>query len=277
MLCWQTGVETVAGPERSGDVTGHLMLRHYLATRQTKVDLPKLPTPQFSTSRVRPQLPARPHEISVIQSLGGSGKGGGSPSGSSIPPAVTATPRKGGRFRPGWLDNYFWLQYDEQQNTMFCKYCRKWSGSVPDMRTSFVEGNCNFRLEIVNHHDRCKSHQLCMAKEKDSRERVATDLTKLDPRSKTPPEWPNFWRSWQSRFSTTHPMGALLFICPTIAKGTTLPFLWRNFLRVWLDIVNCLMRVIFNYAGSYCIFNEQTSHFILGITLGNSHYLSVNI
>ncbi|XP_014290720.1 protein bric-a-brac 1 isoform X1 [Halyomorpha halys] len=171
-----TELETVAGPERSSEP--HVMLRQYLATRQIKVDLPKLPPPQFSSLRVRP--PPRPQEISVIQSLG---SGGGKPAAS-----MPVTPRKGGRFRPGWLDNYFWLQYDDQQNMMFCKYCRKWSGSVPDMRTSFVEGNSNFRLEIVNHHDRCKSHQLCMAKEKDASERIGTDLTKLDPRPKSPPE-----------------------------------------------------------------------------------------
>lgn len=92
-------------------------------------------------------------EISVIQS--------------TLLPRSTQS-RKVGRFKSSWLDLYSWLQYDHQLNLMFCKYCRKWSDTIPEIRTSFAAGNGNFRLEIVNHHDKCKAHNICVTKESEN-------------------------------------------------------------------------------------------------------------
>lgn len=73
--------------------------------------------------------------------------------------------RKSSRFRPSWMQQFQWLQFDGEKNQMYCVHCRRWANDIPDIRTSFADGNSNFRLEIVNHHDRCKAHKMCLERE----------------------------------------------------------------------------------------------------------------
>lgn len=79
------------------------------------------------------------------------------------PPSVAP---RGNKFRTCWLQTYSWLQYDSQNNIMFCQYCRRWSKTLP-VRTSFADGSRNFRHEIVLHHHKCKAHHMCIQREEE--------------------------------------------------------------------------------------------------------------
>jgi hypothetical protein len=145
----------LTGAGGSGDDNQHSQLQRYLMSQGGKAGMSK-------SNMFRPLLPK--YDDKGYTDLA-TRSPSPSPRASTNTRQTTAPVRKAGRFRVNWLDQFAWLKYDEPNGNMFCIYCRKWCNELPDIRTSFVEGNSNFRLEIVNHHDKCKAHKMCRERE----------------------------------------------------------------------------------------------------------------
>lgn len=105
-------------------------------------------------------------EISVIQANSSSNENILSAVSFNVSSTPLQGPKRVGHFQLKWMELFTWLEYDKDSKKMFCRFCRKWGDLIPNIRrTSFVDGSCNFRFEIVKHHDCSKSHQICMHKE----------------------------------------------------------------------------------------------------------------
>ncbi|XP_065225643.1 uncharacterized protein LOC135849242 [Planococcus citri] len=105
-------------------------------------------------------------EISVIQANSSNSENTVQIPYTNVIPPQFIGPKRVGHFQSKWMELFSWLQYDKESKKMYCKFCRKWGDIIPNIRrTSFVDGSCNFRFEIVKHHDCSKSHQICVHKD----------------------------------------------------------------------------------------------------------------
>ena len=95
--------------------------------------------------------------------------------------------RRTREFNPAWMINNPWLKYDEENNTMYCCYCRQekerkiktstegttnfWSinaiaeGTSNFLRSknAFADGTSNFRSDSVQCHKESSQHKKVMA------------------------------------------------------------------------------------------------------------------
>lgn len=63
------------------------------------------------------------------------------------------------KFQANWLIDFEWLEFDEDLNSMSCKYCR--AKPTTAGKTDFVSGSTSFKRESLSSHSKSKRHIAC--------------------------------------------------------------------------------------------------------------------
>lgn len=76
------------------------------------------------------------------------------------------------RFRDAWKESHSWLRYEEVKNTMYCLLCRE-AYFGQEKCVPFVEGTTNFKLSVIQKHEKTSAHQKLLNKTEIERKEVA--------------------------------------------------------------------------------------------------------
>lgn len=87
------------------------------------------------------------------------------------------------RFRNVWKDTYTWLQYEEVKNTMHCVLCRE-AYFGQEKCVPFVEGTNNFKVSVIQKHEKTSAHRNLLNKTEAERKKLANSFKA----KKKPPE-----------------------------------------------------------------------------------------
>ncbi|XP_037572772.1 LOW QUALITY PROTEIN: uncharacterized protein LOC119455441 [Dermacentor silvarum] len=85
------------------------------------------------------------------------------------------------KFRNVWKDTYTWLQYEEVKNTMHCVLCRE-AYFGQEKCVPFVEGTNNFKVSVIQKHEKTSAHRNLLNKSEAERKKLAHSFrTKKKP------------------------------------------------------------------------------------------------
>uniref|UniRef100_A0A023GP17 TTF-type domain-containing protein n=1 Tax=Amblyomma triste TaxID=251400 RepID=A0A023GP17_AMBTT len=87
------------------------------------------------------------------------------------------------KFRNVWKETYTWLQYEEVKNTMHCVLCRE-AYFGQEKCVPFVEGTNNFKVSVIQKHERTSAHRNLLNKTEAERKKLANSFRA----KKKPPE-----------------------------------------------------------------------------------------
>ncbi|XP_064472107.1 zinc finger protein 862-like [Ornithodoros turicata] len=76
------------------------------------------------------------------------------------------------RFRDAWKEAHTWLRYEEVKDTMYCQVCRE-AYFGQEKCVPFVEGTTNFKLSVIQKHEKTSAHQRLLNKSESERQDVA--------------------------------------------------------------------------------------------------------